>query len=465
MTPRRRYYILSEAVEVGKQMTLGLTIKEMEVIVIFSSKYYKGGFFMKRCFSLFIMIFFVLVLTSFASATNGDNLIGIGPIARSMGGVGIAAPQDAISAVFANPAAMCFGPYCPGTEVNFGGTLFMPKMDTRITAGGNVISTDGDKKVYAIPAIGLSVPITNTWRFGLAAYGVSGLGVDYRGSHIDNPNFFNPPPPGFPGPGPLVAGEYTQLQIMKFSPSISYQVNNNLSLGLGVHIDYANLDLRNGSSFNYAFGAQLGGIYKLTDEITVGATYVTPQEVTYRDVLGFFGRSNDLKLAQPQQAGLGISFSPMKGMLLLEADGKWVNWANAKGYDDFDWKDQWVLALGAQFKPTKQLAIRAGYNYANNPVKEHNFTAAAPATTIQGVTMPTYYYETFRIVGFPAIVKQHITVGIGYEISTKFAVNAGYTHGFKETITENGTNLFGQPTTLQSSLGEDSLEFGITWRF
>ncbi len=420
---------------------------------------------MKRISFLVLVCLFLLSFSGISLATNGDNLIGIGPIARSMGGVGIADPQDAISAVFANPAAMCFGPYCPGTEVNFGGTLFMPQVDATVTNSNGTFSAGSDKKVYAIPAIGLSVPITNNWRFGLSAYGVSGLGVDYRGSSLDQPGFFNPPPPGFPGPGPLIAGENTQLQIMKFSPSISYMVNNNLSLGLGVHIDYASLDLRNGSSFNYGIGVQLGGIYKLTDEIKIGATYVTPQEVKYKNVLGFFGQSSDLKLAQPQQVGIGISFAPIKDMLLFEVDGKWLNWANAKGYEDFDWKDQWVLALGAQYKPIKQLAIRAGYNYANNPVNEHDFTNAPPATTIQGTTMPTYYFETFRIIGFPAIVKQHATVGLGYEFSNRFAINAGYTHAFKETISENGTNVFGQPTTLKSSLSEDSLEFGITWRF
>ena len=54
----------------------------------------------------------LLVLIPVAAlATNGDNLIGIGPTARSMGGVGIAHPQDAIQAVFSNPAAMCFGDF------------------------------------------------------------------------------------------------------------------------------------------------------------------------------------------------------------------------------------------------------------------------------------------------------------------------------------------------------------------
>ncbi len=439
---------------------------------------------MKRVSGVFFVVLFLVSLAGVSFATNGDNLIGIGPIARSMGGVGIADPLDAISAVFANPAAMCFGPYCPGTEVNFAGTLFMPSVSARVSfpngtftttptplPPGASIGADSDDKVYAIPAIGLSLPITDKWRFGLAAYGVSGLGVDYRNTSIDQPSFY------FGGAAPLVAGEYTQLQIMKFSPSIAYQVNNNLSLGLGVQVDYANLDLRNGSSFNYAIGAQVGGIYKISDSVRIGATYVSPQEVDYENVLRNPTnpqRSTELKLEQPQQVGIGISYEPMKDILLFEVDGKWINWSSATGYDDFDWDDQWVLAVGAQYKPTKKIALRVGYNYANNPVNEHNGWNGAfnPATgapfdvkQVQGLNFPRYYYETFRIIGFPAIVKQHVTFGIGYEISNRFALNAGYTHAFEETITESGTSPEGQPVTLSSKLSEDSVEFGFTWRF
>ncbi len=426
---------------------------------------------MKRYFSLLITLILVLAFAGIASATNGDNLIAIGPIARSMGGVGVAAPQDAIGAVFANPAAMCFGPYCPGTEVNFAGTLFMPTVNAKIIASdGSIISAESDKKVYAIPAIGLSVPITNNWRFGLAAYGVSGLGVDYRNTSIESSTL-----PGSGGTFPLVQGEYTQLQIMKFSPSIAYQVNNNLSLGLGLQIDYASLDLHHGSSSNYGIGAQVGAIYKATDQVTLGLTYITPQEVDYKNVISFAPLGDfDLKLESPQQVGIGISVEPIKNTLLIEVDGRWINWSGATGYDDFDWKDQWVLGLGVQYKPTKQLALRAGYNYANNPVREHNnfvgfdpsAPGGAPTTNVQGIPFPTYYYETFRIIGFPAVAKQHVTVGIGYEISNKFAINAGYTHAFKETISETGTSPTSPvPTTLSSSLSEDSIEFGITWRF
>lgn len=422
---------------------------------------------MQRILKLVTILGLVLIAATPAVATNGDNLISIGPISRSMGGVGIAAPQDAISAVFSNPAAMCFGPYCPGSGFDFAGTLFMPKVDARITVDGlPTISGGSDRKVYAIPAIGLSVPITNAfplWRFGIAAYGVSGLGVDYRGTSINQTSFY--------GPGaPLAAGADTQLQIMKFAPSIAFQPNDKFSVGLAVQIDYSSLDLGRGSSFNYGLGVQLGAIYKLTDMISVGATYISPQEVNHKKVLSFDGQNfSDLKLESPQQVGIGVAVEPIKDCLLLEANGRWVNWANATGYDDFDWKDQWVLALGAQYKPMKQLALRIGYNYGDNPVRQHNnFNGAfLPSNTVnvQGTPIPRYYYETFRIIGFPAIVKQHITFGFGYEVSKKFVLNAGYTHAFKETLTEKGTNIAGQPTTLESSLSEDSLEFGLTFRF
>jgi long-chain fatty acid transport protein len=410
---------------------------------------------------------------SAALATNGDNLIGIGPISRSMGGVGVAAPQDAISAVFANPAAMCFGPYCPGSEFNFGGTLFMPDVSSKVTIGpGPAITAGGDSKVYAIPAIGISVPITRAlpiWRFGLSAYGVTGLGVDYRDTAIDDPTFFPAPSPPFPAGTtfPLVAGEYTQLQIMKFSPSIAYQPTDNFSIGLGLHIDYSSLDLRSGASFNYGIGAQLGAIYKFSDMVSVGAVYVTPQPVDHENVRDFDGdgTADDLKLAAPQQAAIGIAVVPVSN-LLLAVDGRWINWSNADGYDDFDWEDQWVVAVGAQFKPTDKLALRAGYNYGKNPVNDHSGFNGSVFKTVQGKSMPTYYYETFRIIGFPAIVENHVTAGVGYTFTTNFEVNLGYMHAFEKSMTETGTLTDGAtPVALESSLSEDSVEFGLTWRF
>jgi len=420
---------------------------------------------MKRGSCLTILtICAALVLVSPAFATNGDNLIGIGPISRSMGGVGIAEPQDAISAVFSNPAAMCFGDWCPATGVDFGATLFMPKVSTEITRPGQVIRSDSDESVYAIPAIGISSPLSKNapnWRFGLAAYGVSGLGVNYKKTDLESATLM-------PG-APLVAAGYTQLQIMKFAPALAYQVSDKWSLGVALNADYASLDLGSGGAAGYGFGAQLGALYHPTPELSFGLTYTTPQTVTHDTVTDFDGdgKWDDLKLQAPQQVGFGAALNLMGNKLLLEADVKWINWANADGYEDFDWNDQTVLGLGLQVKPTRTLALRLGYNYGANPVEEHeNFNGVfGQNTLIQGKQVPTYYYETFRIVGFPAILQHHVTFGIGYAFSENFTINLGYMHGFEETITEKGVDMTGQPVTLASTLSEDSFDFGLSWKF
>lgn len=433
---------------------------------------------MQRLFKTLILLSMVLALSSTALATNGDNLMAIGPISRAMGGVGIAAPQDAISAVFANPAAMCFGPYCPSSEINFAATAFMPHVDAKVSTGAFAIpggptfpaqtfQADSHSKVYPIPAIGLSVPITSGqpfWRFGLAAYGVSGLGVDYKGTALDQPQFFRDPQRGN---FPLIAGEYTELSIMKFAPCVAFQPTEQLSFGAAFHVNYGDLDLRDGSSTNFGFGGQVGMIFKPTDQISLGLNYTVPQNITHERVKDFNGdRTLDsLKLESPQQLGIGIAYKTLDNKLLVELDAKWINWSWANGYQTFDWEDQYVLALGVQYKPMNKLTLRAGYNFGNNPVNTHNDFVGTGLSTVQGKKLPTYYYETFRVIGFPAVVEHHATAGIGYDFSPRASMTLGYTHAFENTIRERGTNLIGQPVTLQSSLSEDSVDFSFTWRF
>ncbi len=413
---------------------------------------------MKKLLLVAISFVFLLSVGGPANATNGDNLIGIGPIARAMGGVGIAAPQDSISAVFANPAAMCFGPYCPGSQVDFAGTIFLPSTHGKVevpTAG--LSSSDrSQSNIFIVPAIGISTPITPTLRFGVAAYGTSGLGVDYR----DRLNSF------------LGAnGEiFTQYQVMKFAPNLSYMILDNLSVGANLQVDYAALDLGQGTSSGYAVGFQLGTIYKI-GPVSLGLSYVTPQKINHKRVFDFDGNGSKdgLKLEMPQTLGFGVGFSPFQN-LLIEGNFKWINWSDADGYKDFDWRDQYVFSLGAQYKPKPipKLSLRAGVNYGRSPVKKHNGFDAAGTTVVQGKATPTFGYEYLRIVGFPAVVETHLTFGIGYDFSEKFAVNLGYAHGFEKKISETGAN-FGGPggpnVTLGSKLEENSFEIGLSWRF
>jgi long-chain fatty acid transport protein len=83
---------------------------------------------------------------------------------------------------------------------------------------------------------------------------------------------------------------------------------------------------------------------------------------------------------------------------------------------------------------------------------------------VQGKKLPGYYYETFRVIGFPAIVEHHVTLGVTYEFTPTFSANLGYVHGFEETFKESGTDFAGA-SKIESTLSEDSIDFGLTWRF
>ena len=415
---------------------------------------------------IIVVLFLVVVLATPAMATNGDNLIGVGPISRAMGGVGIAAPQDAISAVFSNPAAMCFGPYCPTSQVDFAGTLFMPDVKAKITgaAVGGYNKASSDDEVYAIPAFGVTVPIGDglkppNWRFGLAAYGVTGLGVDYRETDIDRN------PPGFGGNFPMAAGTFTALQSMRFAPSVAYQPNAKLSFGLAGVVEYSNLDLGEGADWDYGFGLQGGAIYKATSNWSLGLNIITPRKLEFEKVadFDFNGSLDDLDLQAPLEIGGGVAYTFSN--FLIETDVKWINWSDADGYEDFDWNDQWVFAIGGQYQPIPKLVLRAGYNYGKTPVDDNDGFNGQTNKSVQGKTLPTYYYETFRLIGFPALAEHHLTLGVGYDFTPTFSMNLGYMHAFKNTLSETGTDVTGTPVEIESELTENAIDFGLTWRF
>lgn len=78
--------------------------------------------------------------------------------------------------------------------------------------GGMVIGSDGrtidsDRGASPIPAFGLIVPISTDFKFGIGAYGISGMGVDYA------KNLY----------GGITSTAYSQ---MRFAPGFSYKIND-----------------------------------------------------------------------------------------------------------------------------------------------------------------------------------------------------------------------------------------------
>jgi long-chain fatty acid transport protein len=273
-------------------------------------------------------------------------------------------------------------------------------------------------------------------------------------------------------PFPLVAGGFTEFSTLEVAASIACKVSSNLSFGTSVDVDYGKLDLGGPTKSGFGVGAQPGVIYRPSDDVSFSISYASPKPITYKRVVDLSGNGIlvDLKLEAPQQLVFGAAFKIPSSGLLIVADARWVNWGDAKGYKDFGWRNVGVYGAGLQYDAIpRKLTLRAGYTFGGNPLKtENGFNGTgtpANVTDVQGSPVNNYYYQTFRVVGFPAIVENHVSFGLSYALGNQSSLEIGYTYSFKKTHTQQGLNLLGAPTTISSTLSEDTYEVGYRFRF
>ncbi len=395
-----------------------------------------------------------------AFATNGDNLIGLGAKSRAMGGTGIAHFNGAESAT-SNPALITKS---SGTNFAFGGTYFRPNVEvktedrttTQMGAGAPNGVSGGTYKSEAkhnvIPYVALTENLDNGFAVGASMFGSAGMGTDWRHAPA-NINLLD-------GNGPDdTFGLYSMrsnLLLLKFSIPLAYG-QDNWSVGIAPVLMYGSLDMSfktpgvdsgvagattgtgfpdgslvnhgNGSSASFGLGLEVGAAYTLPDMgVTLGATYHSSIEMEYKDQIstsaaafGFVGANafND-KLEQPAEYGLGIDWT--EGDISVTADWKNIRWGNARGYQDFGWENQNVYALGAEYR-MDDLALRAGYNYAKNPIKTTDGSGL-------GGSM-----NTLNHVMFPAVTERHYTIGAGYQFTKNVGADLAVTYATSPDVT------------------------------
>ncbi|WP_028949972.1 OmpP1/FadL family transporter [Sulfurihydrogenibium subterraneum] len=374
-----------------------------------------------------------------AFATNGDNMIGVTPASEAMGGIGVGMPIGSIDSIFRNPAWMNSE---KGFTVSFGGILFMPDVKARAKdpMNGDSGYVSSRSNFFTVPEIGITNRINDQVVLGIAAYGVSGMGVDYRNKDQ------------------RLANMHTTLQFMRIIPAVSYQINPNLSVGVGLDLAWGSLDLGasmpnnrgGGQSSSYGIGAQIGIGYKIGD-LTVGFNYQSPVSMKYKHVFDSNGDGSfeDLKLQQPQEVAVGIGYKVMPN-LKVGLDLRWINWSDADGYKQFKWKDQTVIAVGGEYQVNPSLKLRAGYNYGKSPIRSYsNLATCMPGdptpchlNSIPNFTQPfpDYNVQWFNLIGFPAITEHHISLGGSYQFTKNFAVDLAYVHAFEKKVESTAMN-------------------------
>ncbi|HQR74366.1 MAG TPA: outer membrane protein transport protein, partial [Sulfurovum sp.] len=401
-----------------------------------------------------------LIASATLHATNGDNLIAVGAKARGMGGTGIAVSHGAESSL--GNGAMITS--VEGTEIDFGGTIFLPDIETTITGfnpGFGVNFTDpsftSDADTNMIPEVSIVHKINENWYIGVGMWGTAGLGVDYSNATGGAFNNFN---------------MVTNLQLLQFGVPIAYKTEG-LSLAVTPVMQYGNLDINydstalGGSSVgaglaqDFGFGYNLGLAYDFAAQgmagLTFGATYKSSIEMEYKHQLttavGPFTMGQPLtllpngdKLEQPSEYGLGLAY--VMGQHTFAFDYKNIQWSDAKGYQDFGWEDQDVYAFGYQYTQDNW-ALRAGYNYADSAV-------------VEGMDPRLNF---FNLLGFPATAQSHYTLGGSYGITEAFSVDLAYVYAPTTTETYDISALFGPGANVSTDHREDSLSIQLAYKF
>ena len=389
-------------------------------------------------------------------ATNGDNLINIGTKARGMGGAGIALYHGAESSL-TNPSLIT---RLENNEFSVGGILFKPEMATELfpTAGVNIppqSSFKSDNDISFIPEISYVYQINDNWYLGAGIWGTAGMGIDYSNAP------FNPLVNGTFGNFNMV----TSLQLLQTGISLAYKTGG-LSIGILPILQYGNMnisyktptpqgtiaDIGTDEATNFGFGYNFGLSYAFSNGFSIGGVYKSSIQMDYGKQLTtattpfMLAFPYDNTLAQPSEYGMGISYT--KGNHTFAYDYKKVNWAHAKGYSDFGWRNSNVYAFGYQYSQNNW-ALRAGYNYASFTVVEVEDTRL----------------NFFNLLGFPATSERHYTLGGSYDFSNNFTFDLAYVYQPKSTKTFSTAKLDLPFSSITTEHVENSMSFQLNYNF
>jgi len=381
---------------------------------------------------------------------NGLNMIGFGAESIGMGGADLAVARDT-SAWNTNPAGIAqipkrrldlFGagatPITMAHRDRFGNDAEVSNRNAFLAGGGYAGRLSGG-------------PVS----MGIGVFGQGGTGSVYKdlATPFGNRDELS-----------------TLFRIAKVTPGVACRIGDALFLGTSLQVVYADIrqkvfpgtsfvDPSDSSNAFFGFeskgmkgvsaGVKLGVMYRIGGRATIGAAYTSRIPIRLKDGeltanLSATGlgkvRYRDARiegLSLPREAGLGISFRPVR-TLLLATEVNWLDWSgsirrstlrasdpdnpaappNLEAPSTHNWRDQYVLALGLAWEATNRLILRAGYNYGRNPI---------PAETMSPL--------------MAAHAKHHMTAGGGYAFGPSWRTDLAIEYTLNNKVTYHNPEL------------------------
>lgn len=334
--------------------------------------------------------------------------------------------QDA-SVVFNNPAAMH-----QLKQAQFTQAVAFIDAQTKIKNVGNVglgqgglpgSTNEGDIVPHTfIPSGFFTSGDQGGWAWGVAAYGSFGLKTNHEPTYAAR-----------------YLGDKSDVKVTTIQPTVSYQINDKLSVGIGSTVNkveaYLSKDTT-GAAFgvvelegdDMGYGFNVGTHFQVSPSTQAALVYRS--KVTYKINDGTLKSSGGMfnplggnyrastSIDTPESVELSFSHK-LNSKTSLHANTAWTRWSRlqdlkvrstgpgplANTVENFHWKDSVAYAVGISHQHCEKLTLRAGLAYDNTPVTQEELSVRLPSGD-----------------------RRVASIGAGYKLSPTQSIDAAYTY-------------------------------------
>ena len=320
---------------------------------------------------------------------------------RAMAGAGVVG--DDLSAVHYNPAGMTL---LSGTRMQATGTWVAVNLDYEGDSGQ---SENGRLKGQIIPAGFITHQINDSLWAGLGLTVPYGMGTEFD-ENWDGKD----------------RGTESMILTFDINPNLAWKVNEKLSVGGGVSLQYAKAELgsgrivsENGHTINsnvkgdsWAWGWNVGVMFQPVETVRLGLAYRShiahnadghttlsnvPNALLNPYAPGVSNLRSDMevRIKTPDTVTLSATWEATDA-LRLSGTARWSKWSNFRSLNvqnldlagtklgttvvENNWDDTWFFSVGADYKLNGQWTVRGGVAYDQGPVENQYRMAVIPDT-------------------------------------------------------------------------------------
>jgi long-chain fatty acid transport protein len=367
-----------------------------------------------------------------ALAADGYFLIGYGARQKALGGAGVADSRDAMS-LSVNPAGLVD----LERQMQLGLSALLPERGYS-TTGLPLVVAPGDvrsgRPIFAVPNSAYAAPIDASSAWGTASYANGGINTSFDFGHFH-------PPAG----GPL-GGGYAGVDLAQGFTSVGYaQKFGSISIGIAPTLAVQAFKLQgiktfapyssdmfhlsdNGYDWSVGGGIRAGLQWRVTEQLRIGVAASTPMFMTalgkYSGLLADSGRFDI-----PANIIAGVAYDVTPNLTVM-ADWRHIFYSGVAALHNrsfpvlrnslgtasgpgFDWRDTDSASFGVEWRATNDLALRAGYHYATNPIPS--------------------YAVTLNLLS-PVINAHHISGGFSYGVTKNSSIDFAAVYAFKNSV-------------------------------